>query len=953
MTLAADESLEVAVKPVGLEIGVALLAPDGSTIASYDTLEAGSPGRRLWWVAQAAGTHLIEVQAHGQPREHGRYVLETQPLRPASSRDRQRVGVQSALLEAADLGSQGRDALPRALAVLERAAGDAAALGEPTLESMALERLGDIHYAMGHLLKTREYWEKAFAAPPGDAYSQANAFNSLAMIHSQLGDHVRATSEYERALALFRQVGAEVAQAVVLSNLASVSQHLGDPRRARDYLRQSLTLVAGRDPQAEALALHNLAAAHRALGELDAAFEVQGRALELCRRIPFRPGEAAGLRGLAWAYAARKQPADALKALDQSLEIYRSLGDRRGEGLSLDAIARVHLEDAEPDKARTIYAEALPLARESGDFGLRARVLAGLTRAALDLRRPEDARTYAEEAVSLYEASRPRMLREDLSLSYWALAASAYEGEVEALMALHERSPGAGLDRAALEASERGRGHTLLELLAEADVDVREGVAPELLEREVELRHRIGRAAQARMRLQGKPGGPETAGVEAEIDELLAEHQRLLGTIRETSDRYAALTQPAPITLPQIQELLEEGTVLVEYDLGPRRSHVWAATRDEVQSYVLPEAAAIEALAREVHEGLTARNTRLASVAPAERVSHLRRADARAAAATARLGEILLAPLRPRPTWRRLVIVADGALHSLPFAALTRPATWPAASPSASDALLVSAYEVTCAPSAAVVAALRRDSRPAPPRSTFVLADPVFDRQDPRVRTRSARKAATEGSARLSPGDGVFGQSGPLPRLAYTRELADHVLGQALPGSSRKAVDFEASRETALSPQLGEYRTVVFASHGFMDGQRPELSGIALSLVNDKGEAQDGVLRLHDVYNLRLNAELVVLAACETGLGPQIKGEGLIALSRGFLYAGARRVLASLWEVEEEATAELIQRFLAHVERDGMSHAAALRQAQLELRQKPRWSSPYFWAGFVLQGEWR
>jgi CHAT domain-containing protein len=166
------------------------------------------------------------------------------------------------------------------------------------------------------------------------------------------------------------------------------------------------------------------------------------------------------------------------------------------------------------------------------------------------------------------------------------------------------------------------------------------------------------------------------------------------------------------------------------------------------------------------------------------------------------------------------------------------------------------------------------------------------------------------------------------------------------------AYDFTANREKALSPELSRYRIVHFATHGITNDQEPELSGLVLSLVDQRGKPQDGLLRLRDIYNLQLAAELVVLSACDTALGKEVKGEGLMSMVRGFMYSGTPRVLASLWKVDDEATAELMKEFYKHLLQEGMTPAAALRQAQITQMQKKSRQSPYYWAGFQLQGEW-
>lgn len=167
-----------------------------------------------------------------------------------------------------------------------------------------------------------------------------------------------------------------------------------------------------------------------------------------------------------------------------------------------------------------------------------------------------------------------------------------------------------------------------------------------------------------------------------------------------------------------------------------------------------------------------------------------------------------------------------------------------------------------------------------------------------------------------------------------------------------EAVDFAASRATVIGSPLDQYSIVHFATHAVLNENHPESSGIVLSMVNQAGRPQPGFLRIDDIYNLRLPVNLVVLSACKSALGKDVRGEGLIGLTRGFMYAGARGVVASLWKVDDEATAELMKRFYGGMFKQGLTPAAALRQAQLEMWQSKRWHSPYYWAAFVIQGQY-
>jgi CHAT domain-containing protein len=223
-------------------------------------------------------------------------------------------------------------------------------------------------------------------------------------------------------------------------------------------------------------------------------------------------------------------------------------------------------------------------------------------------------------------------------------------------------------------------------------------------------------------------------------------------------------------------------------------------------------------------------------------------------------------------------------------------------------------------------------------------------------------KAIPEAVSRLGPKElsralrdvGIGSDGAGLERLDYTLKEADRIIASAPAGTGMEAVSFRANRALAMSPELGQYRVIHFATHAILDDKQPELSGIVLSLVNEQGQPQNGYLRLSDIYNLKLPVELVVLSACRTGIGQEVRGEGLIGLTRGFMYAGAARVLATLWKVRDDATAELMSHFYWHLLKERTPAASALRKAQLELMQmSDEWSKPFFWAGFVLQGDWK
>jgi len=306
----------------------------------------------------------------------------------------------------------------------------------------------------------------------------------------------------------------------------------------------------------------------------------------------------------------------------------------------------------------------------------------------------------------------------------------------------------------------------------------------------------------------------------------------------------------------------------------------------------------------------------------------------------------LLGPVAGELKQKRLMVVGEGVLQYVPFAALPSPAD---------HAPLVAQHEIVNLPSASVLAALRNDTanrRPAS-RTVAVLADPVFSANDPRLASASKGQHApadASGEAQRSASESGIGD---LTRLRFSRQEADEIARLAGENRNLQALDFAASRSVVTTDQLRDYRIIHFATHGLINNQHPDLSGIVLSLVDEQGHPQNGFLRLYDIYNLKLDADLVVLSACQTALGKDIKGEGLVGLTRAFMYAGAPRVVASYWRIDDRATAEFMKRFYSAMLKDGLKPAAALRAAQVSMSQDKRWQSPHYWAAFTIQGEWK
>jgi CHAT domain-containing protein len=500
---------------------------------------------------------------------------------------------------------------------------------------------------------------------------------------------------------------------------------------------------------------------------------------------------------------------------------------------------------------------------------------------------------------------------------------------------------------------------------------VRQGVDAKLLERERTLGRQLNDKAE-RLTQASKP--EQAAALKQEISQLESDYERAQADIRKASPHYAALTQPQPLKLLEIQQQLDADTLLLEYALGADRSYLWAITKESLTSHELPKEELIKHSALQVYELLTARSVSKRGESALQRRERISEAEAKLPAAAKQLSQTVLAPVAAQLGTKRLVIIADGALQYIPFAMLPEP-TGTQNPKSAirnlkSSPPLIVNHEVVSLPSASALAIQRTQlaGRQLAPRMLAVIADPVFDRTDTRfttpetetntiAQTRTvtlADERSIEHLAEKSNEQSVtMKRRLVIPRLPFTRQEATQLLALVAPSSSFSAMDFQASREAVLRPELSQYRYVHFATHGVLDSERPGLSSLVLSTVDERGKPQDGFLRANDIYNMKLPAVLVVLSACQTGLGKEIKGEGLVGLTRGFMYAGAARVVVSLWNVNDKATADLMTKFYERMLKRGERPAAALRAAQVEMWKQKQWQSPYYWAPFTMQGEWR
>ncbi|MBI4168804.1 MAG: CHAT domain-containing protein [Acidobacteria bacterium] len=742
-----------------------------------------------------------------------------------------------------------------------------------------------------------------------DPRGAAATASHLANARFARGELTGALQLHERALAIHRSLDEPIAQATDLNNIGAVYQAIGDRRTARRYIRESLARMRGAgDPAGEALARANLGVLLEDEGDREGAAREYAESIRLREAIGDRRGAALSRLNLGEVQSALGRTGRARASLEEALRTFRTIGDPGGEALALVGFGNLLRKQGRTDAAADRFRGALDLAKRSGMREEAWQAEAGLAGCLEADGRWQEALAGYERAISDVESIRQGLVSPELKSRFLARRIGLYDSAVR-LLWRHGREAGAGdssPERIAFAIAERSRARSLLDLLAESRADLRRDVDPALLRREAAIVERVARAGRD-LAIVRDPGEREAL---EEFSRRAEEELELLKVdIRQAAPRYAALLYPRPSSAREVQEsVLRPGEVLLEYILGEDASYVWMLTRETIRWHALPARATIESDVRRLLERLRSKSADLGG-APAY-VPMARR-----------LGRMLL-PGEPPWEGSRLLIVADGILHYLPFEALLETGR----GGEGTDRFLVERCEVAYVPSASALRLLREPGAAAAGRSRalLVLGDPASDPEAPWP-TRSD----------------------PLP---FAREEARRIGGLFGAGDRAVLLGDQATEEALKAADLRGVRYLHFAAHGLVDEEAPGRSGILLA--RGPGGAEDGLLQTNEIFGLRLGADMAVLSGCRTGLGRLVSGEGLTGLATAFLYAGVRSVVVSLWNVNDRATCDLMEAFYRDL-LAGSAPAAALRAAKQSLLEanRPADRHPSLWAAFVLVGD--
>lgn len=815
-------------------------------------------------------------------------------------------------------------------------------------------RRGDFEPAADHLRGALELSTKLTK----DSLMTAISLGNLGVMEHQQGDLGRAEVYYLRSLKIEQKlVPHSQSRSLTLSNLGDLACDRRDETRATEYFARALAIS-----EAHNLSSLDTAAILGAYGECELEFGhlaraegYQLRALKIRRQDDATSlATAFSLKELGKIETARQHLNEAESYYREALAIAERITPRPPELREfLLYFAELLYDRADFGASETLLLRALEQCHSASlEIEGCAQTYADLARISRKRNDLDQAAGYMSQALRIIEAETARLGGSDDSRSEFRAKHNRYYSDyIDILIA--QQKP-----ELAFQVLEQSRARGLLDSLTSFGLDIRLGAAADLVMRERRLMAALRAKRERYLRLLADGSTSDRQQLETEIAHVSTEHAEVMGLIRTTSSAYAALTQAQVIPVGELQrDYLDRDTVLLTYSLGTERSYVFAVTPDSIHTYSLGPKRILEKAALHLYRTLTSEQN---TEGPPPTGSRMQQGGATQAIAD--LSRMILAPLCSEIKGKRLAIVSDGALAYVPFAALFDPND-------NGPVPLVVNHEIINLPTASILPWLKTEHEKQEKSGRFVavLADPVFHQNDPRVRVAGMRQESTlrQGDAsrtyespvkvtnirRALADVGLFRSGNPqLPRLIFSRLEAHEIIALTPRGKGMEATDFHANKRTALTALRSDFQVVHFATHALLDNKHPELSGLIFSLVDDQGRPQEGFMGLQDVYNTRSTAKLVVLSACQTGLGKQTNGEGMIGLVRAFMQAGSPGVIASLWKVSDLESANQMKLFYKAMEKDGMSPAAALRSAQLKMRKEKRWASPYYWAAFQIYG---
>ncbi|HSE41352.1 MAG TPA: CHAT domain-containing protein, partial [Acidobacteriota bacterium] len=795
--------------------------------------------------------------------------------------------------------------IPYLLSALEKAE----QAGEKGMLAGILSETGIAYKEMGLFEESEEYYNRGLliAEEVGQKETKARILNNLGVLYANEGRNDEAIHHYQQSLKIAEELKNLRGIALLLNNIGGIFRDEARYDEAITYFERSLkTREQIGDQWGISSALLNMGTAFQKQKKYDRAIDMYQKSMEISKQTGNKPRVALTLRHMAETYLSQGNYPQAQQNFQEALSLGKEVQSKIMIGYSLEGLGNVSLALQKYSEASEYFQQALTAGKEVTKPEMIWGASYGLGKVYEKLEQHQQALKCYSNAIVEIEKVRVRASSDEGKSGFFANHLPIYEDMIRLLYKLDQKYPGKSNDIQAFEYSERAKARMFLDTLTEFQSGIRKGLSKQQHHREKVIFQKISKLQSELWDSSEK----DLPGKQKKLREAERELDQFILDLKLQNPQYAQLKYPEPYGVAQIQKQLDEKTVLIEFFVGEKESFVFAVTSSSKRIRKLPPSSQLQESVRKFMKQIRMPpKTSLGKDLKNLQLEYRIQAQS--------LFQMLIMPVEEHlKDKNNLILILDGILHYLPFETLMDD-----------DRLLIERFRITYAPSATMMASLQKKTKQVNTKELIAFADPIL--------TSDASK--------------VSGRQN-LMRLRYSREEVEGIAELYPKESLGIYLDHDATEEKVRSENISQYGVIHFATHALVDEEVPRRSGIILT--SESKAQSDGILQMHEIWNLNLNTKLVVLSACDTGLGKLVSGEGMVSLMRAFFYAGTKSIVVSLWNVDDNSTAELMKTFYIHM-KNGMSPSESLRKAKLEMIQAAKkgstyaaYEQPYYWGPF-------
>ena len=809
-----------------------------------------------------------------------------------------------------------------ALTNLQKALQVAEASGDQWEIAPVLSNTGATYGAMGNRTEARDYFQRSLKIREElqDSLGVAVSLNNIGIVNYDLGNYTQALDYYKRSLNMLQDIGDKNKVAMSFNNIGVVNFELGNYSEALERYQDSLKIKNDiGDKRGAAMSLNNIGIVHWNLHQFNKALEYHRKSLAIREEIGDKNGISMSLNNLGRVYRDIGNSSEAVKYFDEAIKIREQIGDKSGLAWSLYDLGSLYYQQKDTEQAEKTLSEAIRISKE---IEFPEVLWPSLHKKALiyrDTGRKDEAIELLKDSIEIIEKLRSKLLQAEQKMAYLQNKLQVYE---DLISLFYQTSQSVE----AFNYEQRAKARSFLDLLEEsrAVVNITQGVDPDLLDREREIQAKMSNV-QLKLdaeRSRSKKDENRITGFEKERDRIYRDYEELKAEIKSRNPRYAELKYSDPAKLNEVQNLLDDDTLLLEYFLGDRESFLFAVTKDQYEMFKLPPREEIEKRVEGLRDSIADYGNVSAQMFYLQESSNL--------------FVDLMGPLKTFDSKKtKLLIAPDGSLYHLPFQALTTKEV-PSTGQIEFQSLpyLAKRYQISYIQSASILK-IRGNQHESigTQKKLLAFADPIY-----------GKSQADQSDFLLQTAYGETGQE--MKRLTFSNDEVRGIASLFPKSNVKLCLRDQATEDNIKKINLEEYKMLHFAVHGIANEAKPQFSSIVLGRDNNSNE--DGYLQMYEIFNLKMKAHLAILSACESGLGKKVRGEGIIGLTRAFEYAGARNVMVSLWKINDRSTADFMTSFYRKLQQS--RDDKAVEEAELEMI-RGKYSHPYFWAAFALYGQ--